>query len=261
MDEVLRQRTTFAAWAVTWTIGLSTVAHVYAEPAACYTIKQGDTAASVSSRLTGAADDRHEPWFQIIDAARSRVLGKAQYRHLQPGLVACVPESRLAAEWIRERPTTTAVAATVDAHPTPARTGLPASVWWGLTAAVVTGAAYAVRVYMARRRAIVATMQRFGERFVQEFERPLIQPGRDHPVESRLRLLPRRRRLEILLAPTGAGRYPNLSDHRKNVAYDAERVVRLLKDERFSGGQLDAHGRWVVIACHFRIDSEQKGSQ
>ena len=116
------------------------------------------------------------------------------------------------------------------------------------------------RRYVTRRRAVVSIMQQFGERFVREFERPLMEPGSvKRPVESRLRVIPRRNRLEILLAPTGRRRYPNLRDHRRNVKYDAERVARLLKDERFVGGDLGARGRWVVIACHFRIHAEQKG--
>jgi hypothetical protein len=250
-----------AAWAATWAIGITTVAHAYPEPAACYTIKQGETAASIALRLTGNAQHRHEPWFQIVDAAHSRVLRKSRYRRLQPGWVACVPSSRLSVEWVRGRPTTTVNAAASDVHPETVPTGVPAIVWWGMAAAVVLWVTYAVRYYMTRRRAIITMMQRFGERFVLEFERPLIQPGREPPVESRLRVVPRRRRLEILLAPTGGRRYPNLSDHRKNVEYDAERVVRLLKDDRFTGGQLGTHGRWVVIACHFRVDSEQKGSK
>jgi hypothetical protein len=47
-------------------------------------------------------------------------------------------------------------------------------------------------------------MQQFGERFVCEFERPLMEPGCfERPVESRLRLIPGRKRLEIFLAPKG----------------------------------------------------------
>ena len=64
-----------------------------------------------------------------------------------------------------------------------------------------------------------------------------------------------------MLAPAGRRRYPNLSDHRSNVTYDAERIVRLLKEERFVGGQLRGDGKWVVIACDFKIRPEQKGRQ
>jgi hypothetical protein len=66
--------------------------------------------------------------------------------------------------------------------------------------------------YLTERKATVAAMKRFGERFVREFERPLFQPhlpGR--PIQSQLRASPHRGRLDILLAPAGGKRYPNLS--------------------------------------------------
>jgi hypothetical protein len=139
-------------------------------------------------------------------------------------------------------------------------TGDLAVAWWGVAVLVVMLLARAARPYMNRRRAIISAMQGFGERFICEFERPLMQPGCvERPVESRLRVMPRRRRLEILLAPAGRRHYPNLSDHRRNVKYDVERVLGLLRDERFAGGQLGAHGRWVVVACRFRVDSELEG--
>jgi hypothetical protein len=137
-----------------------------------------------------------------------------------------------------------------------------AGAWWGVGLFVVMLLAYDGWLYARRRRIIVGIMQRFGERFVSEFERPLRTPGcEERPVESQLRFIPRRQRLEILLAPTGRRRYPNLSDHRNNVAYDAERIVLLLKDEQFAGGQLRDHGKWVVIACNFNIRPEQRGHQ
>ena len=131
-----------------------------------------------------------------------------------------------------------------------------AGAWSGVAILVVVLLTFDGLQYLKRRRAIVEMMQRFGERFVYEFERPLKTPGsEERPVESQLRFIPRRQRLEIMLAPTGRRRYPNLSDHRGNVAYDAERIVRLLKDKRFVGGQLSADGKWVVIACDFEFFS------
>jgi hypothetical protein len=112
--------------------------------------------------------------------------------------------------------------------------------------------------YAQQRPVIISTMKGFGERFVCEFERPLTRPGCDEPpVETRLRLIPHRQRLEISIAPTGTRRYPNLSDHRRNVMYDAERIVRLLGDNRFVGGHLSRHGKWVVIACQFQFYPEE----
>jgi hypothetical protein len=228
-----------------------------AEAPACYTIQQGDTAAMVSWRMTGNAQQEYEPWFQVLDVY-SRVVPKSQYRQIHPGWRACIPWSRLDVAWTRKPRATEAEGV--------ARSGgilhvfsssVAAGAWSGVAILVVMLLAVDGWHYARRRRAIVSMMHRFGERFVREFERPLRTPGcQERAVESRLRFIPRRQRLEILLAPTGRRRYPNLSDHRSNVAYDAERIVLLLNDERFVGGQLSGHGKWVVIACHFKIHHE-----
>ena len=135
-----------------------------------------------------------------------------------------------------------------------------AGAWTGVAVLVVLLLTLDGLQYLRRRRAIVNTLQRFGEKFVAEFERPLKTPGSDdRPVESQLRFIPRRQRLEIMLTPTGRRRYPNMADHRGNLAYDAERIVRLLRDKRFVGGRLSADGKWVVVACDFECFSEQIG--
>jgi hypothetical protein len=233
-----------------------------AEPATCYTIQPGDTAALISLRLTGSVQPRREPWFQIIDASRPRIVTKSEYGRIRPGWLACIPSSRLSAEWRRERsPTMVDGAAATAARLRTIATGGPAIAWWGAVVLAVMLLARAARQYVSRRHAVVSVMEHFGDRFIREFERPLLQPGcGERAVESRLRVIPRRRRLEILLAPAGRRRYPNLSDHRKNVTYDVERVLRLLRDERFVGDQLSAHGRWVVVACRFTVGSKQEGA-
>ena len=231
-----------------------------AEVPACYTVQQGDTAARISLFLTGSVEYTYEPWFQILDAPRSRVVPKSHYGRIQPGWRACIPSSRLRVEFSHS--TTTPRAAAPGPLPTTLAENILAIALWGVAVMAALLIAHAARRYVTRRRAVVSMMQQFGERFVCEFERPLMEPGcLKRPVESRLRVIPRRKRLEILLAPTGRRRYPNLLDHRSNVKYDAERVARLLKDERFVGGHLGARGRWVVIACHFRIHAEQKGTK
>lgn len=262
MDEVtvapVRMAITLVAVAVA--VEVATATHAAAEVPACYTVQQGDTAALISLYLTGSVQHTYEPWFQIIDASRSRVVPKSQYSRIQPGWRACIPSSRLRVEWSRS--TTTSGAPATGGHLKTFGASIPAIAWWGVAVMAVVLLAHATWQHVTRRRAVVSMMQQFGERFICEFERPLRQPGRlERPIESRLRVIPRRKRLEILLAPTGSRRYPNLSDHRSNVTYDAERVVRLLKDDRFAGGQLGAHGKWVVIACHFRAHSEQKGTK
>ena len=83
-----------------------------------------------------------------------------------------------------------------------------AGAWSGVALLVVVLLTFDGLQYLKRRRAIVESMQRFGEKFVSEFERPLMTPGsEERPVESKLRFRPRRQRLEIMLAPTGSRRY------------------------------------------------------
>ena len=237
----------------------TTATRALAQVPACYTVQPGDTAALISLYLTGSVQHTYEPWFQIVDAPRSRLVPKSQYSRIEPGWRACVPPSRLRVEFSRS--TMTPAAAAPGRHLTLGER-IPAIAWWGVAVMTLLLLGDAARQYVTRRRAVVSMMQQFGERFICEFERPLWQPGcLERPVESRLRVIPRRQRLEILLAPAGRRRYPNLSDHRRNVTYDAERVVRVLKDERFVGGQLGAHGKWVVIACHFSVHTEQKGTK
>jgi hypothetical protein len=247
--------------AVASAIVLTTATGAVAEPAACYTIQPGDTAAFVSLRLTGSIQQRREPWFQIIDASRSRIVRKSEYGRIRPGWLACIPSSRLSLEWRRERPPTIADRAATGGRLRTFATGNSAVALWGVVVLAGLLLARTARQYVHRRQMIVSIMQHFGDRFIREFERPLIQPGgEERAVECRLRVIPRRRRVEILLAPAGGRRYPNLSDHRRNVTYDVERVLRLVQDERFAGDQLSARGRWVVVACRFRVGSEQEGA-
>ena len=105
-----------------------------------------------------------------------------------------------------------------------------------------------------------APLQRFGERFVHEFARPLVRIRPSEPVvDARLRVRPHRAQVEVLLAPRGGRNYPNLDDHKQNVEYDVERVLRVLKDQRFAHGPLYAQGRWVVVPLHLQVNPKQAG--
>jgi hypothetical protein len=105
-----------------------------------------------------------------------------------------------------------------------------------------------------------APLQRFGERFVHEFARPLVPVRPSEPVvDAQLRVRPHRAQVEVLLAPHGGRNYPNLVDHRQNVEYDVERVLRVLKDQRFTHGPLYAQGRWVVVPLHLQVNPKQAG--
>jgi hypothetical protein len=109
---------------------------------------------------------------------------------------------------------------------------------------------------------VLDEMQRFGETFILEFERPLFQPDRrERPIQSRLRASPERRQLEIFLAPNGRFRYPNLSDHKKNVEYDVARVLRMLRGQPFDCRPLYARGQWVVVPFQFRLSPKQAGTE
>ena len=106
------------------------------------------------------------------------------------------------------------------------------------------------------------TMKHFADRFVREFERPLIQQHLpDRPIQSRVRFKPARSRLDVLLAPHGGLRYPNLTDHKKNVIYDVGRVQEVLQDRAFVSSQPYARGRWVVVPFHIRVDIREAGGR
>ena len=118
----------------------------------------------------------------------------------------------------------------------------------------------AVDRYLTKREKTIDVMRRFGERFVHEFEQPLLDAHADiRPIRSRLKANPDRGRLEILLAPAAGRRYPNLSDHKDNLAYDVGRVLRALRDRSFVGAPPYADGAWVVLSFHYHHRPGQAG--
>jgi hypothetical protein len=78
-------------------------------------------------------------------------------------------------------------------------------------------------------------------------------------VRSDLRFGARRGRFSILLAPGEGRRYPNLSDHKKNVEYDVARVVRVLADDSFVSGAPYAKAGWIVVPFQFTADPKPSG--
>ena len=102
--------------------------------------------------------------------------------------------------------------------------------------------------YLATPQPIPADLQGFGDTFVQAFGLPLIHDrSSGAPIRARLRFVPHGRELEILIAPNDGKTYPNLSDHKKNLEYDVDRVLHVVGDRQFVSGQLRAEGPWVVI--------------
>jgi hypothetical protein len=234
-----------------------------AQPAACYTIQPGDTAAGLALRIAGNADYRHQPWFQIFDPAASRYVRKARYDHVRPGWLACILNGGSGALQTSARP------AEATRLPAPlsgiARTlaGIQLDPRWYLVVLLLTtsSAWYIAHRHWKGRQAVIEEMTRFGESFIREFERPLIQPRAPAPaVRSRLRFKPHRGRLEVLLAP-GVGRsYPNLLDHRKNVEYDMERVLHELRHQPFVSASLQQRGHWVVVPFEVKANQKQEGT-
>lgn len=111
--------------------------------------------------------------------------------------------------------------------------------------------------YLQERAALLERMVHFGEQFISEFERPLAGPDQIvRPVKSRVRCLPDRQRLDILLAPGDGRKYPNLADHRKNVEYDVARIAQSLTGP-FKVERLYSQGPWVVVSFHHVTDTNR----
>jgi hypothetical protein len=131
--------------------------------------------------------------------------------------------------------------------------GLDLTMLWVCAAMVVPWFGWQiVGDYLARRQTASIVVQCFVQRFVDEFERPLVRyDAGDCPVRSRLRVGVRRGRFSILLAP-GEGRvYPNLADHKKNVEYDVDRVMRVIADHAFVSGAPYTKAGWIVVPFQF----------
>ena len=151
-----------------------------AAPAVCYTIQPGDTAALISWRMTGSVHQTYEPWFKSSDAY-SRVVPKSQYLTLQAGWRACIPPSRLAVTPNRPYGLTKASGVRSGGVLQAVAASIAAGAWLGVAVLVVMLLAHAGWEHVRRRKAIASTLKRFGERFVDEFERPLMMPGCTKP--------------------------------------------------------------------------------
>jgi hypothetical protein len=243
-------------------------ADAVAQSAVCEMVRPGDTAATVSRRLTGRANGHDEPGFRIFDRSRSRVIPRAQYPRLQSGWQACVPALRAvrhpaesiplrastATRSVPRRSMSAARSNLLQAAVNP-RTRELALLLLGIAAsgaAVVCGCRSIEQVAM-KRNALKLQMLVFGRAFLNDFERPLRVDGvADRPVHARIRFVPHQRRLDILLAPGSGRRYPNLADHKRNVEYDVRRIAHHLRNHPFVPSAPRAEGKWVVIPFHFQ---------
>ena len=228
----------------------------------CHTVRRGDTAARLAVRLTNNPANRYEPWFQILDPATSRFVSKAAYDVILPGWRVCIAQELISAP---SRPQNNVAPARVrlTAPSLLDRLAVTLTYWWMWAVAIVAlVAALAVKRYLDEQRAMRNTMTRFAASFVREFERPL--PRRhpaDRPVAARLRCAPHRARLDILLAPTRGHTYPNVFDHKSNLDYDIQRVLRIVPHQPFVHGEPYARGEWVVIPFQVKDRVSKEGAR
>jgi hypothetical protein len=234
----------------------------------CETIRTDETVASVARRLTGDARNMQEPWFQIVNPITSRPVPKTRYGFIFAGWNACTtigePLPKAALEPAAQVLSTALVSAAPRSRP--AAAPLPSAVIWAsaaVSSSLVLAFAFTcwlVDERLTRRQRTLRAMQQFAERFVEEFERPLQQPHLRHrPIQSRVRFKPGRARFDVMLAPEGGLRYPNLADHKRNVIYDVVRIQRALSEHAFVSSRPYARGRWVVVPFRFRETKEAGG--
>lgn len=216
----------------------------------CYPFLRGETAGAAASRLAGDAGA-----FEILDLSTSRFVAKNQYGRIRPSWVGCT--------WVTQsipaklgRPMV--AAPTHAVKPTEA---FPDPLWSLLVLMLMTPwGAYEANRRWKRRRAVIGVMTQFGNSVIQEFERPLVQPRDARPaLRSRLRLQPLRNRFQVLLAPVAGRSYPNLSDHKRNVEYDMERVRQLLGDTPYINDSMRQRGEWVVLGFRARVQPQKAG--
>lgn len=227
----------------------------------CWPIAPGDTASSLARRLTGTAAAAYGLAFQIRDPARRMFVPKSQYQRLQADWQACVapgpvpkspvayaPVVELAASAIVPAQSTAIASATLTlAGAARPQAGIPFASPVVAIFSIILIALSAVAGSLTLRP-IPSPVRRAGEDFVTVFARPLIDPSSSvPPIQARLRFARRRQQLDIFIAPGPGHRYPNLADHKKNVEYDVDRVIRVLGNCELCKPPRAA-GKWVVVS-------------
>jgi hypothetical protein len=272
-------------------------ADAFAQSRVCQTIRRGESATQAARRMTGNGRNAYQARFQIINAS-SRFVPKSQYDRIHAGWRACVSTPAIPSVFSNATHGKESEAADVSgvprgsglpevlAAPTAlARPGGPGdndagdglrsaaadvfrklegvdlTMLWLCTAMVVPWLGWrTVDDYLARRKTASIIVGYFADRFVDEFERPLVRYDvGERPVRARLRHSARLRRFDILLAPGEGRRYPNLSDHKKNVEYDVARVMHVLGDSSFVSGRPYTRAGWIVVPFRFTADPKPSG--
>ena len=272
-----RMRSMASTRRVRWCVllaGLVLLVNAHDAPAqprlACVTIRADESVSSVASRMTGDAINMRAPWFQIVNPTTSRWVPKTRYGLKFAGWNACIvggPQPDVAIRPTHAVATSSPGGPVVAYQPRAPGARVDSGLliggtvlWWTLVLSIAL--ACWGDDYFRKRALVVETMKRFADRFVREFERPLIQQHLpDRPIRSRVRFKPARSRLDVLLSPHSGLRYPNLTDHKRNVIYDVARVEAVLQDRAFVSSQPFARGRWVVVPFHIRVDIREAGGR
>ncbi len=238
---------------------------VSAQQFVCWPIATGDTPSSLARRLTGNAAAAYSFAFQIRDPATRMFVPKSHYHHLQSDWQACVAQGPVPSHLIAYAPvvrlaesmtpldeptiapTPQAAAATPLIVDRANRTPFDAR----LAVTVSATSLFLMLVWAAAGSLgpgpVPPDLARAGENFVAVFARPLVDPSsKAPPIHARLRFVRRTQQLEISIAPGPGHRYPNLADHKKNVEYDVDRVIRVLGNYALSKPPRAA-GKWVVV--------------
>ncbi len=227
-----------------------------AEQFVCRPIVRGDTASGLALRMTGSAAAAYSDRFQIRDPVRRTFVPKSRYQRLSRDWEACVAQDRVTTRAITRTPAVSPQQSAASlynstlAWPAPSAPSIyDTTLAWrvGLAVSLALFVCCVAFTYVAPRP-VPPDMRRTGEEFVSAFARPLIDPWCDvPPIKSRLRFVRHADQLEIYIAPNGGRRYPNLSDHKGNVEYDVDRVVRRLGTRVVVCDCLRAEGKWVVV--------------
>jgi len=248
----------------------------FGQSQACQTIQRGESATQAAQRLTGNGQNAYQEWFQIKNRS-FQFVPKSQYDRIRDGWQACVitaagPSRSTNAKYV-EAPSDAGVSETPDSIRVPETVAVQTplvlrglvgddlTMLWLCAVVIVSWSGWWIAdSLLARRQTASIVVQSFVDRFVDEFERPLVRyDAGERPVQSRLRLRARRSRFDILLAPREGRHYPNLSDHRKNVEYDVARVMHVIADDSFVSGAPYTEAGWIVVPFKFTADRKRSG--
>jgi hypothetical protein len=285
---------TRVAWSALIVLMLEAFAtEAFAQSPVCHAIRRAESATQAARRMTGNGRNAYQAWFQIMNAS-SRFVPKSQYDRIHAGWRACVVPARSLswnAKYVEESEAsnlsevanrsgvpagraTHAALASADAGDSSGDRWRSATsdvfrrlgsvdltmLWLFVAMSAPLLGLRAIDEYLARRKTASIVVHYFVNRFVDEFERPLVRYNvGEHPVRARLRCGARLRRFDILLAPGEGRRYPNLADHRKNVEYDVARVMQLLGDDSFVSGTPYTQAGWTVVPFQFTAGPKQSG--